>query len=140
MSHFTGLQAQEIQQYWDLLVPLLEKPLKKTGTIRYIHPEHALQKCMLREWQCWIAHNGERIQAAFITYITPHPTGWKTFTIDLAGGEDIDQWLPEVWDTFKEYARANGCDEVVLAGRKGWLRKLDDDLETDMRFRLELKK
>ena len=141
-SHLTGLQRDEIPAYWDLLVPLIEKPLKRTGADKYYEPDDVLWKCISKAWQCWIAWSNDRIDCVFITYITEHPTGFRSFVVYLVGGSRIDSWLDNVWPTFKAYAKENGCGEINGLGRKGWLRKLkeveDAPLEEHLRFSVRL--
>jgi hypothetical protein len=141
-SFLTGLSPSEILTYLEDLLRLAEKPLERTGTIKYISPEQVIDKCLQGEWQCWIAHNGIEIEAAFFTYITVHASGYKSFVVDLVGGNNIDRWLVSAWGLFKDFARANDCQEINGGGRKGWIRKLGimDKVQHEMRFIVEIDK
>jgi hypothetical protein len=138
---FTGLQADEISKFWDELVVLLDKPLKKTNARKHYSPEDALYKCMDRDWQCWVAFTTE-IDCVFITYIETYPTGHKNLVIYLVGGSKIDSWLQEAWETFKDYANFHQCKQIVGMGRKGWLKMLkkveDNDFEEHLTFSVEV--
>jgi hypothetical protein len=139
-SYITGIVSGDIGLYREILLPLAEKPLKKTGAIKYITPEQVLEKCENREWQCWVAHDGMNVEAAFFTYITPYPTGFKTFTIDLVGGENLERWIEQAWGIFKAYAKEHGCGEIIGAGRKGWIKVIGkmDKIEDKTRFGVEV--
>ena len=141
-TFLTGLKSDEIPAYWDLLVPLFEKPLKRTGADKYYDADDVLWKCVNREWQCWIAWSNDRIDCAFATYIVEHPTGFRSFVVYLVGGSRIDTWLDQVWSTFKAYAKENNCSEINGLGRKGWLRKLkeveDGPIDEHLRFSVRI--
>lgn len=120
---FRGLPSDEISKYWDELEKLIELPLKRTKSDRHYSPDDVLWKCISKDWQCWVASTTQ-IDAVFITYINPYPTGLKTFAIYLVGGRNIDEWLLTAWTTFKQFAKHMDCSEIEGFGRKGWLRKL----------------
>lgn len=141
-TQFTGLLSNQVPIYWDTLSNLLEKPLKKTGADKYYTADDVLWRCVNKDWQCWIAWHEDKIDCAFVTYITPYPTGFRSFVIYLVGGNKIDEWLSQAWNVFKDYAKANNCEEIVGMGRKGWLRELekveDAPLEPMLRFSVRI--
>lgn len=140
-SNFTGIPSHDVWRFRDQLAPLVEKPLKRTDAGRYHTVESVLEKCANADWQCWVAFS-DNIDCVFVTYMTDFPTGMRSFVVYLVGGTNIDHWLVEAWGTFKEYAKQNGCGEVVGMGRKGWLRALEKvegkPLETHIRFSVEI--
>lgn len=46
-----------------------------------------------------------------------------------AGHMDLDLWLDQL-AVIEQYAKAQGCDRVMIEGRRGWMRKLDDYTQT----------
>jgi hypothetical protein len=131
----TGLDRADIADHWDELAELIAKPLKKTETEHLYTPDDVLWKCVETDWQCW-ASVSNKIDCVFITYITPYPTGYKTFTVYLVGGHRIHTWLEEAWNLFKAYAKHNNCSEIIGMGREGWLRVLPKVEENEFRERL----
>lgn len=141
-THFTGIRSQDVRQYADLLAPLISKPLKRTDAGKYYSVQDVLDKCASAEWQCWIAWHGLTIDAVFVTYIAPFPTGFRSFVVYLVGGSNIDEWLDVAWVTFKAYAKQSGCGEINGLGRPGWTRALrrveDKPIEKHLRFSVEI--
>ena len=138
---FTGIQSSEIDALADKLVPLIEKPLKRTDAWKYYTPWNVLHKCRNKDWQCWVAMT-EKVDCVFITYISEFPTGYRSFVVYLVGGEKINTWLDAAWNTLKEYAKAMGCKEINWFGRKGWTRALESvekaPIQKHLRFSVEL--
>jgi hypothetical protein len=141
-SHLTGLQPDEIPVYWDVLVPLVQKPLDRMGADKYYTADDVLWKCVGERWQCWIAWSNDKIDCCFITYVVEYPTGFRSFVIYLVGGSRIDSWLDLAWNTFKAYAKEKGCGEISGMGRHGWLRELKkvepDPIEEHLRFSVRI--
>lgn len=140
--YFTGVMPEDISLYWDDLCRLIEKPLKKTDADKYYTPDDVLWKCVNKDWQCWISWHDKQIDCVFITFIQEYPTGYRSFVIYLVGGERINDWLSQAWSVFKDYAKANGCGEIVGMGREGWLRALKkvetNPIEPLLRFSVRL--
>lgn len=70
------------------------------------------------EMQLWPAERG-----AVVTQIVSYPKK-KTLHLFLAGGE-MDQIL-DMEESIIKWGKAQGCDTLSLAGRKGWVRTLAD--------------
>ena len=68
--------------------------------------------------QFWPAERG-----AAITEVVSYPRS-KTLHIFLAGGE-LDQ-IVDMEASAARFARAVGCNQMTVAGRRGWLRVLGD--------------
>jgi hypothetical protein len=64
--------------------------------------------------------------SALIGSIFTYPTGLKAGLIWLAGG-DLQELLDWGRGEGPEFAKFNGCHEVRLDGRRGWLRTLKQD-------------
>jgi len=139
----SGLLPEHIRSYQDQLINLIQKPLERTGADKYYSANDVLDNCIKQEWQCWVAcSQAEIIDCVFITHITPHPTGYKEFTIYLVGGRNLGKWLPQAWGLFKRYAKAHGCKGMAGGGRKGWLRALKrvehNEFEHQLNFTVEI--
>lgn len=60
--------------------------------------------------------------AAIVTTVDTHPTGFKVLHGWLSGGDlnEIVQFEPLI----VKWAKEIGCNRVTLAGRKGWRRAM----------------
>lgn len=121
------LQADEIDHFWPLVSPFIEKAMIRTGVIKDYDPEYVLNNLRAGYMQCWIGHEGEDIKVVHITMIDDLPKR-KVLKIPLVGAEEgsIDNWIEHL-QVFKEFARAHGCSVVRGGGRRGWERKLHPD-------------
>lgn len=61
-------------------------------------------------------------KAAAITEIIDFPQK-RVLNVFLAGG-DMDH-LMDMLDSAKAWGKGEGCSEIIMSGRKGWLRVLD---------------
>ena len=136
----TGLTIDDIQTLRPLLLEFARRPLEKTGAIRYMTPEHVIQFCIERDWQCWIVMDSETVHAALFTSIKVHPTGYRSLVVELAVGKNAKGWATMACEVMKRYAIANGCNELIATGRTGWKRLLaHEPAEENVELRLELK-
>ncbi len=139
----SGLLPEYIPVYRDQLRALIDKPLKRTGADKYYTSDHVLEKCLKREWQCWVAcSQAEVIDCAFITFISDNPTGYNEFNIHLVGGKNLHEWLPIAWGLFKNFAKARGCKAITGGGRAGWVKALNkvepNKFESQYSFTVEI--
>lgn len=63
-------------------------------------------------------------KSAVVTEVVTHPTGLKSLTYWLAGG-DLEE-LQFMEKQIAEFARSMGCTRVEIYGRRGWLKALTD--------------
>ncbi len=64
-------------------------------------------------------------KSAAITEISTTPTGRKSMTIWLAGG-DLDELMNAIEPKLCEWGKKQGCSHVEIIGRAGWVRTLKD--------------
>lgn len=72
--------------------------------------------------QVWAVFQDNRIVAAFLTSIHTMPDGTKTLDIFGLGGTAAPSWGSLLSDVMADFAKRNGCDRFVFAGRKAWER------------------
>lgn len=70
----------------------------------------------------------EKIIGAGITALFDLASG-KMCKIEHFGGEQMTRWLDQR-SVIEEYAKSQGCVKVMIEGRVGWLRQLDDYVQT----------
>lgn len=137
-TYITGMTSDQIEAYWDQLERLVEKPLIRLNDKCYT-ADQIIQKCITYEWQCWAAFSDKEIECVFITFISPFPTGHKVFSIPYVGGNNIEHWLCEAWTLFKEFAKANQCNEIKGGGRQGWLKVIpEQNIRKKLIFSVEI--
>jgi hypothetical protein len=101
--------ASELDRVW----PMLKAAAALAGdTHRKRHVAERLRNGLA---QLWTLPN-----AACVTSIERHDTGLRDLHGWLAAG-DLDG-LVTIEARLERFARAENCDRMVIAGRKGWLR------------------
>lgn len=136
-----GIKSYEVRDYWQFLVPLIQMPLDRMDLNDMYTTDDVLVKLETKAWQCWVALNPEGIiDAVFITKIDCYPAGRKEIVVYLVGGNNLESWLAEAWQLFKDYGRSNECSGIRGMGRKGWARILSkfDKLDLQYSFTAEL--
>ena len=101
------------------LAPLrgfLEPALARGGKTHTF--EDVVNAVITGDMQLWHTKRG-----AAVTQIIDHPRKRVLFWF-LAGGE-LEQVL-DFQQSIRAFGRANGCEAMMLAGRKGWARALID--------------
>lgn len=129
MANLYGIQPEEITVYWPYILPLLNKPFTRMEILKkYYDIDHVLEEIKAKRMQCWIAHADDKIDAVFVTKISPHPKG-SVFEIPLVGAEKgtINAWIDAI-DVFKAFAKEHGCSMVKGCGRLGWVKVLKPDI------------
>lgn len=102
----------DIEEYWPLVSPLLEKALAKQTamSLRSVHEDVKRGKFLL-----WHVPG----QAAFVTEIQQFPLE-KICMIVLCGGDGMEQWLEVADKTLTRHAKALNCTALMIVGRPGW--------------------
>lgn len=84
--------------------------------------EGMIESGMAQLWEC----EG----AASVSEIVSHPRE-KWLTVWLSGG-DMEKLINVLLPKMEAMAKAEGCDRVVLGGRKGWKRALCENGYSEM--------
>ena len=122
-----GIQPEEIDMYWPYVLPLLNKPFTRMEILKDYDTGYVREQVRKKHMQCWIAHENDQINAVFVTEVIKNPKR-KILTIPYVGAVNgtIDTWIGAI-DTFKAFARENGCEAIRGWGRKGWEKVLKPD-------------
>lgn len=89
--------------------------------------KHVIEKTK----QLWMVIDTESAEpknkavAAGVSSLQVNDDGSKTANIETLGGENMKEWF-SLRGEFEEWAKREGCKDVRLWARKGWLRHLTD--------------
>ncbi len=72
----------------------------------------------------WLAIDAGAVLAAAVTQVT-QPNDHRLCTIVACGGRDWSRWGGLIAG-LENYARAENCARIEIAGRPGWRRRLPD--------------
>jgi hypothetical protein len=82
---------------------------------------HLFVKCARGEFQLWIVWS-DKVEAAGVTSIAKTRHGLH-LQFESFAGDGMDKWF-DTQDQLYAWAKAAGCGEVRLTGRRGWERVL----------------
>lgn len=132
-----GIMSDEVEAYWPLILPLLEKPFVRMKMYLDYDIEYVLEQIKAAKMQCWVAHEKDEVIAVFITQILVRPKR-KILYVPFIGAKrgTIKHWIGAL-DYFKAFAAETGCDVVKGIGRKGWERELcPDSVKLEYEFKV----
>jgi hypothetical protein len=84
----------------------------------------------------WLAIESGAVLAAAVTQVTQQQDH-RLCTIVACGGRDFARW-GNLIEGLEDYARAENCARMEIAGRPGWLRRLPDYRLAQIVIRKEL--
>ncbi len=112
-----------VQRYRHYLRPLVDKLCKRA---RGEYSEASiLQRVADQTLDMWIAVDPDKadVQAICGTSIHDWPKG-RICRIEFCSAHTMDDWSGAL-DRIKDYARSEGCETIIIEGRKGWGRVFD---------------
>ena len=115
----TRVPSEDLEFIWSQVAPLLEKALDETYSIKDI-----LYGLANDRMQLFISWNDNKIESAVVTEIAQYPQA-KILRYFLAGGRNLENWLERIQEKIEKFAKQNKCTHLEVAGRKGWVRKLN---------------
>ena len=108
---------------WPKAEPLLERALS-TERGRYTTRD-IYAWVRTNEQQLWLVARGREIIAAGLMRCSIHPTGKHSAVWHLLGalpGARVWEWIGALFEAAMAEARARGSNEMLIVGRRGWLR------------------
>jgi hypothetical protein len=118
-ARFRTYQSTEFAEVWDEVRPLIQRALDRGSEYDINDILLGLSKTEMQLWTCETDH----IQAALITSLQ------DDFCLLLAiGGDNMTtwkHWIPAV----ESWAKAKGCREMRIYGRRGWSKALGYRIE-----------
>lgn len=120
--------AENVAYIWHECKPHFLKALEHTlGELSVDDIKRTIES---GERALFVVYQDGKIIAAITTRIDFYPsTGIKNVIIDYAGGENFQAWS-DFTDYIEPLYKSQGCDNILIAGRLGWLR-----LHTDKGFK-----
>lgn len=89
-------------------------------------PPDLLAELMAGRKLLWIAiDTKDTIVAAMITAMWSMRGGGRMLKMHECGGERLEEWK-HLRAEIEQYAKAEGCDRVMIEGRPGWSRLMPD--------------
>lgn len=117
------IQSKDIDKYWLNIKDLIKKCIEKRN-MPYTLIDIYDMLCN-KEVQLWTSIDDEEcIKIICLTRILMHPE-YKSCEIFLISGNDFNKYKCFLAD-IELWAKSVGCNNLILEGRKGWVRLLND--------------
>ena len=109
---------------WSDASPLLEKATLRSNGRFDVPSLHA--EILRGHQQLWAVFKGDEVVAALTTRIITYPK-IKALAIVFCGGRFLVEWGKDMHSLLKRFARDMGCQKMEITGRRGWLKRLEDE-------------
>ena len=101
-----------------MVVRLLERSQSKhtiTGIFERILSGH---------YQLWLAYSSNNLDGIALSNIESWDNGTKTLFVEGCAGKSAQIHIEQAMQSIEAYARDNGCADINVIGRKGWVKLL----------------
>lgn len=110
---------------WDNLVPYIQSALYNGGGIVDWKAEDVYRAAVEGTVELWALVHDDIIFGALVTCSTTYPQRKVLEILVLATDTQTEtQWF-QMFDGFKQMAKAGGFDAIIGTGRPGWAKKLN---------------
>jgi hypothetical protein len=118
-----SLGPEQIEELWPRFGHHIERLERETGLVLASEVRDGLiaSHKQLFGWQ-----EGERILGIAVTEIRQTPKGPCCWVIGAAGTESRKGQIDAIIASIEAWAKGIGCSRVMLEGRRGWLRRLNN--------------
>jgi len=113
------LPPQDVDKYWGLFGPLIDKALQRVDDSDYTI-FGIYHRVKIGQWQLFFVLDGEEVNSVFVSCVVPFDTCnyLNVCVTSAANGKKID--YAYMLECYKEIARAYNCSKISAMGRKGW--------------------
>jgi hypothetical protein len=111
----------QVERIWPRVAHLIRRALERGGMGRFADVERDV---LGANAYLWLALDEDAVLAAAVTQVTQQK-GERLCTIVACGGRDWGRWGALI-EGLEDYARAENCARMEIAGRPGWRRRLPE--------------
>ena len=113
------VNPEDIASVWPKVSVLIRAAMMRGGLGSYSVVE---KRVLAGDNLLWLAIDGDRLCGAAVTSL--EQTEWnKSCVIVACGGYNVENWIGCI-EPIEKFAKAEGCDRVLIYGREGWQRML----------------
>ena len=116
-----AIKQDDLHKWWPLVSKFIKKALNHGYGEYDLDDIHTLLEdgdaCLI------LAIQDTDIRAGIVTTIIKKPA-LREMVILTCGGEHLDEWLPEIMQTFDILACEQQVEVISVHGRPGWVKKL----------------
>ena len=124
-TYLVYVKPDQVNSAISLSLPLIKRSL---GDDSAYSIEDVIDELRSARAQLWHVMRGQNIQAIVVTVINTHPCA-KDCMIWLCAGKDRKDWI-HLLAQIEDWAKAHGCDAMIVRGRTGWEKVMKDYKKT----------
>ena len=124
-TYLVYVQPNQVDSAVSLCLPLIKKSLSSDSAYSI---EDVIDELRSARAQLWLVMESNKIKAIVVTVINTHPCA-KDCMIWLCAGKDRKNWI-HLLSQIEDWAKAHGCDAMVVRGRSGWEKVMKDYKKT----------
>lgn len=122
MISLVCVPPHDVPKLWPGCVTMIDAGFAASDMLM---PDDILEQLTKGTRLLWLAVDKDhRILSAMMTQLFPMRSGMLCKMMEC-GGERLREWK-HLRTQIEEYAKREGCDRVLVEGRPGWSRILDD--------------
>jgi hypothetical protein len=111
----------QVESIWPHVAHFIRRAMERGGMGRFADVERDV---LTANAYLWVAIEAGAVLAAAVTQVTQQDDQ-RLCTIVACGGRDFARWGGRIAG-LEDYARAENCARIEIAGRPGWRRRLPD--------------
>jgi hypothetical protein len=118
---FTLIPHEHVLNVWPDVAGMFERATRTTNG--RFDKLSVLDELLDNHISLWVVYEDNKPVASLTTRVIPY-RAYKSLSIDWVGGHKMNDWLDEVMQTLKNYAKDQDCSRLEGRGRSGWTRAL----------------
>jgi len=119
----SAVPVELVDQYWSHVLPMLSKAFDYASM--KVDEQDVYTDIMSGDQTLWVAFEGTPLNlvGAFTVRVKSFPAG-KALCGEHLGGDRLNEWVDELFNTMEGYAIHLGITRLELIGRRGWEKLL----------------
>lgn len=111
-----------VKDCWDEIEPFIQRAIDESNDEMNI--DTVLNRIDKKELLLATVFKDGKLVAVVVYELTIFESGKRAIHIQLAGGDNMDEWFEQIEQIANDLAKVQDCSEVYIIGRKGWERQM----------------
>jgi hypothetical protein len=108
----------EIARCWPIIEPILKRVTDRTTAYE---PIDILHLVMMGRMSLILVRDGGRIIAVTVTEVRQHPR-CRVLEVLFCSGTGLKRWIQQLLEVIDAQAEIAECSNIMVFGRKGWVK------------------
>ncbi len=113
---------EELAKAWKIIHPMVVRLLERSQ-FKYTS-RSIFEKVLAGRLSLWLAFSNDNVDGIALSYVETFDDGSKSLIVEGCAGERAKLHLEAALQALEEHGRETGCQDIVVIGRKGWVKRL----------------